>query len=128
MMSDDKTHISIVITLNTINEIQLCKNDLFIKNIKIKTNMFNFIKPSHQFEKCMKFEHAKINCKNVITCKFCLLIYDTNNHKCNKCNVMKKICSYINFKCGNYNENHCANNKNYKFIIFMHSKNSLLII
>ena len=81
MMSDDKTHISIVITLNTINEAQLCKNDLFIKGIKIKTNMFNSIKPSHQCEKCMKFEHTKTNCKNTVTCSFCALTHDTNNHK-----------------------------------------------
>ena len=108
-MNDDKTHISILITLNKINETQLFKNDLFIKNIKIKTNMFNFIKYSHQCKKCMKFEHAKTNYKNVITCNFCSLKNKTNNHKYNKCNVMKKLFNYINFKCINYNENKLQN-------------------
>ena len=121
-VSDGKTHTSIVITLNTANEAQLCKNDLFIKNIKIKTNMFNFIKPSHQRKKCMKFKHAKINYKNVITCNFYSLTHDTNNHKCNKYNVIRKICIYINFKCVNCNENHCANDKNCKIITFMQFK------
>ena len=73
----------------------------------------------------MKFEHAKTNCKNVVTCNFCALTHDTNNHKCNKCNVMGKICSHINFKCINCNENHCANDKNCRIVIFMQFKKSI---
>ena len=125
-VNDGKTHTSIVITLNTANEAQLCKNGLFIKGIKVKTNMFNSIKPSHQCEKCMKFEYAKTNCKNAVTCNFCALTYDINNHKCNKCNVMKKICNHINFKYINCNENHCANDKNYKIIIFIQFKKPII--
>ena len=125
-MSDDKTHTSIVITLNTAMKAQLCKNGLFIEGIKVKTNMFKFIKSSHQCEKYMKFEHAKTDCKNVITCNFYSLTHDTNNHKCNKYNVIRKICIYINFKCVNCNENHCANNKNCKIVIFMQFKKPIV--
>ena len=38
----------------------------------------------------------------------------------------KKICSYINFKCINCNENLCANDKNCKIIFFMQFKKSIV--
>ena len=115
---DNKTHSSIVIILNSTENVQACKNGLNINGIRIKSDKFNSIKPFMQCQKCIKFGHIKKIYRNKPACFICGQKHEENQQKCHVCETMKKLCMHMISKCVNCNEKHCVTNKNCKVAMF----------
>ena len=84
---------------------------LDIAAMRCKVVRYKNIKPTTQCNKCQKYNHSIIACRNQISnCRICAQKHATHKHKCLNCNS-NKVCAHMSFKCINCNDNHQVDNK-----------------
>ena len=123
----DKLYSSIKISFRSkIEWEKAMQKEIIIASKQLKTSKFFSIKSTDQCNKCQKFDHFSITCKqNFWTCSWCFENHETRLHACATCKS-KETCSHISPKCSNCSQSHAANDRNcehFRVLIIRHRSN-----
>ena len=105
---------------------KVMQKEIIIASKQLKTSKFLSIKSTDQCNKCQKFNHFSITCKqNFWTCNWCFENHEIRLHVC-ATRRSKETCSHISLKCSNCSQSHAANDRNcenFRALIVKHRSN-----